>query len=56
MDTEALIHAVLHLEQVLTTGLGLPLGGGGSLALPQGPPGAPRGLQTAPYCTAPAQG
>lgn len=26
VGTEALIHAVLHLEQVLTTGMGLPWG------------------------------
>lgn len=28
VSREALIHAVLHLEQVLTTGTGLPLRGG----------------------------
>lgn len=33
MSTEALIHAVLHLEQVLTTGMEWPLVGGRSLAL-----------------------
>lgn len=41
MDTEALIHAVLHLEQVLTTGTGLLMVGGMSLALSQGPRGLP---------------
>lgn len=56
MDTKALIHAVLHLEQVLTTGMGLPLVGGRSLALSQGPPGAPLGLLTAPDCAAPSSG
>lgn len=44
VGTEALIHAVLHLEQVLTTGMGLPMMGGRSLALSQGPPEAPLGL------------
>lgn len=44
VGTEALIHAVLHLEQVLTTGMRLLLVGGGSLALSQGPPEAPLGL------------
>ena len=39
VSTEALIHAVLHLEQMLTTGMGLALGGRRSQYSPKRFPG-----------------
>lgn len=45
VGAEALVHAVLHLEQVLTTGRGVPLGRTGLIATD-----APLDLQSAHKC------
>lgn len=47
MGTEALIHAVLHLEQVLTTGTRLPWGRREVMGIFLGPSRGSLDLQTA---------